>query len=250
MSVSITQINGTDSISTLRTVVNSNFENVKDELDRIEGVVDNDNNLTANSLTLERGVRPVTTIISAIDGSQEIKGDLEVEGESTLNDITVVSGSVVNVAGSDINVTGATSTLDIEGKTTIKGVLSFAGYENAYDGSLINLYENNNGVYGNLKVEDKNTMIINFANYSSISDENTIKDFGLMAGVKQGQMLTLVLNVASSTGKPHKILNTSNLIGTLTTGQAISFNQDGCFVELVWIGSKWYIKSLFRAEIV
>jgi len=250
MSVSITQINGTDSVSTLRTVVNSNFENVKDELDRIEGVVDNDNNLTANSLTLERGVRPVSTIISAIDGSQEIKGDLEVEGESTLGDVTILSGSVVNIAGSDINITGANTTLDIEGKTTIKGILAFSGYETSLDASYINLYESGNNVYGNLKVDDKNVRILNFSNYSSNSDENTVKDFGLLGGMKQGQIVTLVLNTASSTGKPHKILNINDNIATLNTNQAISFNQDGCFVEFVWVGSKWYIKSLFRGEVV
>lgn len=250
MSVSITQINGTDSISTLRTVINNNFENVKDELERVESVVDSDSNITSNSITVTKGVRPTSTILVKNEGSEDIDGDLNVDGDTTLRDLFIPQGSVVNISGSDINILGTGSTLDIEGTTTIKGVLVYSGFETAVDGSFRNLYESGNSVYGNLKVDDKNALILNFANYSSSSDDNAIKDFGILPGVKQGQTLTMVLNTASSNGKPHRILNTNNNIGTLTSGQAISFNQDGCVVEFVWIGSKWFIKSLFRGEIV
>jgi hypothetical protein len=250
MSLTITQINGTDSISAGRVIINNNFQNIKDEFETLSEVIDTDKNIVANSVNIERGVRPLSEVIFDVDGSANIEGDLVVKDELIVKDLSVTANSNVNIASSTINITGASSRTNIEGTTKIKGVMSYSGYETAFDGTFINLYESNNGVYGNLKVEDKNAVILNFANYSSISEQNTIKDFGILPGVTQGQTFTLVMNTFSSSGKPHRLLNTNNNIGSLSFSQAISFNQDGCMVEFVWIGSKWYIKSLFRGEIV
>jgi hypothetical protein len=248
----IITINGTDTLSELRVALNQNFENINDDITAVSEVLDTDTKIiTANSMVIERGVRPLSTTILAVEASATIGGNLTIGEDLTVKDITSTANSTVTFESTTFNIEGTDSSTSIEGDLKISNNFILFGYDIVKDGSYISNYEAHTGDHGELDVEGINALTLNFANYSSLDDpgnENTIKEFTLLPATKIGQNLTLVLNTASSTGKPHKIRNT-NILG-LTSGQKISFNSDYCTVDFVWMGSGWLLKNLYKGEIV
>jgi hypothetical protein len=77
---------------------------------------------------------------------------------------------------------------------------------------------------------------------------NDVKDVKLSQGEYQGQELTLIINSADSSGKPHRIVDSN--IGSLEVGEYISTSNNNAVVDLVYVGSSWIIKNLFNAAIV
>lgn len=247
----IITINGTDTLSELRVSLNQNFESLNDDITSISGVVAPDTKIiTANSMVVEKGVRPISTILLDVEGSATIDGNLTLGQDLTVKDITSTANSTVTFQSTTFNVTGSDSETSIEGDFKVNDNFILFGFDTVKDGSYIANYDAHTGDHGELDVEGINALILNFANYSSLNDpgnENTIKEFTLLPATKIGQSLSLVINAASSAGKPHKIRHT-NILG-VTTGQKISFNSDYCVADFVWLGNGWLLKSLYKGEI-
>lgn len=253
MSLSITELQPKDQVSKVRTVYNQNFKNVKDVIDSIESLLDYTNNtLTISDVTVNRGSRALSTEILVVDGSGRYKGTISVEGTILGSNVYLSNSAKLTLVSGNINLTGANSNFNLDGSAYFDGVVALKNFNaTALNGSNIGTYSNVSSNVGTYSANNKHALTFDFSNYSSsanVLNTNTVKEIKLSAPQYNNQILYVVVNAASSTGKPHNIL--SNNIVSLSTSQKIQFQEDYGVLQLVGSGNSWIVTSLIKANIV
>lgn len=253
MAITITTISIRDNLGKLHTTLNNNFTALKDGIEAIEGKVNpTTGNLAISNATFQKGARSISTEIVTNEASERIKGDLTIEGDTTLEGITVGSGSSVALNSGNLTLNGAASNFILEGIARYDGPVVYKDYgDTALDASNVGTFVSVSSNIGTLDISGSHAKILDFTNYSAsanVLNTNDVKDVLIQNGSYQGQTLTLIVNAGDSTGKPHKIK--SNNISSISTSQNIEFQENYGVLDLVYVGSNWIIKNLFKGNIV
>lgn len=253
MAITITTISVRDNLGKLHTVLNSNFTALKDGIESIESKLNpTTGNLAVSNGTFQKGARSISTEIVTNEASERIKGNFNVEGTTTLDDVVISNAATVNMNSAIVTLAGAASSFTVEGTVSYDGPVIFKDYSvSSLDASNVGTFVSVSSNIGTLDISGKHAMILDFTNYSAsanVLNTNDVKDIILQTGTQQGQSLSLIINASASTGKPHKIK--SNNISSLGVSQSIEFQEDYGFVDLVYVGSKWVVKNIFKGNIV
>lgn len=252
MAITITTINARDNLGKFHITLNNNFTALKDGVESIEAKLNpTTGNLAVSNATFQKGVRSVSTEIVTNEASERIKGDLTVEGDTTLEGVTLGNAAALTLNSGTLTLSGENSDFVAEGIARFDGPIVLKDYgATALDASNTGTYVSVSSNIGTLDISGTHSMILDFTNYSAsanVLNTNDVKDVLLQTGSYQGQSLTLIINANASTGKPHKIK--SNNIASIKTTQNIEFQEDYGVLDLVYVGSSWVIKNLFKGNI-
>lgn len=252
MPITITTISVRDNLGKLHTALNSNFSALKDGIELLEAKLNpTTGNLAVSNATFQKGARSISTEIVTNEASERIKGNFTVEGTTTLDDLTISNAAVVNMNSAKLSMLGAASEFTAEGIARFDGPIILKDYAaSSIDASEVSSFVSVSSNIGTLDISGTHAMILDFSNYSAsanVLNTNDVKDVIIQPGTYQGQSLSLIINASASTGKPHKIK--SNNIASLSASQSIEFQEDYGFLDLVYVGSNWVIKNIFKGNI-
>lgn len=230
MSIVITEILGTDSISSSRPVINANFTNIKTAVDSLQDALATGSQV----LTLKNGVNPTIVLTGTT-------------GEIEANTITLAGSTSLTAAGS-ISCVGLT----VAAATNLTGTLIVVNNATFQADTRMSGIVRKDGGIG-LTPVDAATPTINVTNkyllnidYSAIPAGPTSTLLTLPNGVN-GQELLVRCTAISDAGNTDG-LAIGNILGAGSTG--IRFTAAHQCVSLYYEGTKWLLVSRNGATVL
>lgn len=253
MSLTIVELGVKDNLQQYRPVTNENFLAVKEEIDSLEAVIDvTTGAVSANSIAISKGSQSVSTELLVVDASARFNGSVNIIDTIKGSNVHLSNSPKLTLVGGNVNMTGQTSNLNLEGPANFSGPVVLKNFGNdVISGSNTGTYSAVTSNVGTLSVGNKHGIILDFSNYSSsanISNVNNVKEFKIDPPTHQGQLFIVTVKANSSSGKPHNIL--SNSIVSLGVSQKIQFTEDYGVATFLGSGNSWILTSLIKANIV
>ena len=170
MAITITTISIRDNLGQLHVVLNSNFSALKDGIESIESKINPaTGNLSVSNATFQKGARSTATEIVINEASERIKGDLSIEGTTSLQNVSVSNASTVTVNSGTLNLIGDASNMLIEGTSTFDGNVILKNYgASALDASEVDTYVSVSSNIGTLDISGKHAIILDFTYYNCL----------------------------------------------------------------------------------